>query len=676
VESSEDVPSLVDLCTAVESASKPVVAAIRGFALGGGMELALACDYRIADFTASFGLPEVNIGLIPGAGGTQRLPRLTSLEFALEMVTTGRNVKAKQGMEVGLVDAMPNANETLEECAVRWAKWAALFPNSDHRRTVKHGVVTSTTNPKADTAFLLRICDEAAGQIPSARKGGEAKQAAVNAIRAACRADAFIEGCAVEEQLFWDLLLDSDQGRALRHAFFAERAAQQRPISRMLPVLSGKAIVGKECVGVIGAGTMGSGIATSFLRAGYPKVILLDVKEEGLARGVAMIKATIQGDVKKGRMKAVVAGDVLKNRLIATQSYDDLKSCDVIVEAVFESLKLKKSVFKTLDQVVKNKKALLLTNTSTLDINAIAESLSVDRRQYCLGMHFFSPAHLMKLVEIVCGDCTSDETVSLVRAHTKKIKKVGVVVNNCDGFVGNRMIRTYTTEMLLLLEGGGCSVVSIDQAIRNFGMALGPFQMSDLAGNDIGYLIKQERKQKGTLYERESDLGDELVVKHKRAGMKVLKGWYNYDKRLANGRVPLPSTEVDDYVKSYRASRGLLSASEKEVSANAVVERLIYPLINEGFKILEENIAYNPSDIDIIYLYGYGFPAWRGGPMHFADHGVGLPKLLKKLQEFNAKYPGSDYYTPSRLLKECVGMGIGVQEYYDKKMRQKAKSKL
>eukprot|EP00814_Leptocylindrus_danicus_P007958 CAMPEP_0116009748 /NCGR_PEP_ID=MMETSP0321-20121206/3608_1 /TAXON_ID=163516 /ORGANISM="Leptocylindrus danicus var. danicus, Strain B650" /LENGTH=239 /DNA_ID=CAMNT_0003478751 /DNA_START=90 /DNA_END=809 /DNA_ORIENTATION=+ len=239
------------------------------------------------------------------------------------------------------------------------------------------------------------------------------------------------------------------------------------------------------------------------------------------------------------------------------------------------------------------------------------------------------------------------------------------------------MIRTYTTEMQLLLEGGGCSVVSIDQAaIRNFGMALGPFQMSDLAGNDIGYLIKQELRQKGTLYERESDLGDELVVKHKRAGMKVLKGWYNYDKRLANGRVPLPSTEVDDYVKSYRASRGLLSTSEKEVSANAVVERLIYPLINEGFKILEENIAYNPSDIDIIYLYGYGFPAWRGGPMHFADHGVGLPKLLKKLQEFNAKYPGSDYYTPSRLLKECVAMGIGVQEYYDKKMRQKAKSKL
>lgn len=389
IESSEDVPSLVDLCTVVESASKPVIAAIRGFALGGGMELALACDYRIADSTASFGLPEVNIGLIPGAGGTQRLPRLTSLEFALEMITLGRNVNLRKGLEVGLVDAAPNANESLEECAIRWAKWSALLPNSDHRKAVKHGPVTSTTNPKADTGFLLKICDETAGKLPSVRKGGEAKQAAVNAIRAACRANDFIEGCAVEEQLFWDLLLDSEQGRALRHAFFSERAAQQRRISRVSPVLAGKAFVGKECVGVIGAGTMGSGIAISFLRAGYPKVVLLDVKADGLARGVAMIKKTIQGDVQRGRMKAVVASAVLKDRLVATESYEDLKSCDVVIEAVFESLKLKKSVFTTLDQVVENKKALLLSNTSTLDINAIAESLSVDRRQYCLGMHFF-----------------------------------------------------------------------------------------------------------------------------------------------------------------------------------------------------------------------------------------------------------------------------------------------
>ena len=280
----------------------------------------------------------------------------------------------------------------------------------------------------------------------------------------------------------------------------------------------------------------------------------------------------------------------------------------------------------------------------------------------------------MKLVEIVSSKYTSDKTIAFVRAHTKKINKVGVVVNNCDGFVGNRMIRPYTDEMLLLLEAGGCDVMSIDNLIRKFGMALGPFQMSDLAGNDIGYLIKKERRRKGLLFARVSDLGDELVEKLKRVGQKALKGWYNYDARLGNGRVPLPSQEVTDFVDSYRIAKGITPSPQ--LSPATVVERIIYPLINEGFKILEEDISCSPSDIDIIYLYGYGWPIWKGGPMYYADNYVGLPSILNKLQEFQKDFPGSDYYVPSKLLIECVEKKVGVQKYYDSILRAKPKSNL
>ena len=277
----------------------------------------------------------------------------------------------------------------------------------------------------------------------------------------------------------------------------------------------------------------------------------------------------------------------------------------------------------------------------------------------------------MKLVEIVRSKYTSDRTIAFVRAHTRKISKIGVVVNNCDGFVGNRMIRPYTTEMLLLLEGGGCDVLGIDNAIRRFGMALGPFQMSDLAGNDIGYLIKKERRAKGLLYARESDLGDKLVEKFKRVGQKALKGWYNYDTRIGNGRVPLPSQEVSDFVESYRIEKGITPL--QQLPSNAIVERLMYPLINEGFKILEENVAYSPSDIDVIYLYGYGWPIWKGGPMYYADNFVGLPSILSKLEEFSKAFPGSDYYIPSKLLRNCVENKVGVQKHYDSLLKSKSK---
>ena len=394
--SSEEVPSLVDLCNFVEGGlgKKPIVAAVRGFALGGGMELALACDYRVADKTAKFGLPEVNIGLIPGAGGTQRLPRLTSLEFALDVICTGRTVRIREAVNVGLVDAVTVNGQTLEECAIQWASWAAQLASLSSssalsERKIRKRKVVSNVNKDASIQFLSSICQNFTNKIPSVAAGGEAKQVAVEAIKASFATKNFEDGCSVEDELFWKLLLHSEQGRARRHAFFAERLAQQRPVIYKAPIAPKKVFVGKECVGVIGAGTMGTGIAISFLRAGYPRVCLLDVNEKGLARGCTMVRKVIQDDVKKGRLSPSVAEDIVNRRLLSSSSYDSLKNCEVIVEAVFENLELKKKVFATLDDIVLNKEALLLTNTSTLDVDMIAEALHPSRREFCLGMHFF-----------------------------------------------------------------------------------------------------------------------------------------------------------------------------------------------------------------------------------------------------------------------------------------------
>ena len=399
--SSDEVPSLVDLCNFVENGlgNKPVVAAVRGYALGGGMELALACDYRVVDHSAKFGLPEVNIGLIPGAGGTQRLPRLTTLEFALDVISSGRTVRVKEALKVGLVDAVVNKGQALEDIAIEWANWAAqlasLSSNALSGRKLGNRKVKSSVNIHASIPFLSSICQSTANRLPSVAAGGEAKQMVVEAIKASFQAKSFQDGCAVEEELFWKLLLHSEQGRARRHAFFAERLAQQRPITHKLPSAPKKVVVGKESVGVIGAGTMGTGIAISFLRAGYPRVCLLDVNENGLSRGYAMIKKVIQGDVKKGRLSSVIAEDIVKNRLVASTKYDALNRCDIVIEAVFENLDLKKRVFSTLDNVVLNHEALLLTNTSTLDVDIIAEAIRPNRREFFLGMHFFRYVNLI-----------------------------------------------------------------------------------------------------------------------------------------------------------------------------------------------------------------------------------------------------------------------------------------
>lgn len=435
-------------------------------------------------------------------------------------------------------------------------------------------------------------------------------------------------------------------------------------------------------MGVVGAGTMGSGIAVSFLRAGYDPVILVDNNAAGLERGVKSIQKILKGDVVKGKLDEKNAKS-MSDALRPSSDMSSLKDCLLVVEAVFENLKVKRSIFKTLNDVVTNPHALLLSNTSTLDVDAIASALPASRRPNCAGMHFFSPAHVMELVEIVKSSSTSPSVLSTIRTVTKNIGKIGVTVGNCHGFVGNRMLAPYTAEMVFVLEEGGSTVEGIDGALTEFGMAIGPFVMADLAGNDIGYLIRKEQgitndpntgepgpnRKAGMRY---TDLGDELVTKLGRVGQKALKGWYDYDPNVGKGRRPIPSEEVSKFVAS--RSRVDSPAPSHNMTNGEIVERLLSPLVNEAFKILEEGIAPKPSDVDVIYLHGYGWPAWRGGPVFWADREVGLPKVLSRLEELHRQYPGSDYFRPSELLRKCVSMGITVEEYYKRGMHRRSAS--
>ena len=687
IASSDDIPSITQLAHQIEVSTKPIIAAITGVALGGGLELALGCHFRVCDEKTKIGLPEVNIGLIPGGGGTQRLPRVChggNVAWALDVILTGRMVKADEAKRVGVIDDIAK-NEHILEVARKWAIFAESMGDMKRRiACCKSVFAEDDVNSKT---MARNICDDMMKKLPKVERGGKAKHAALKAVKAAFEKRTFEDGMAVEEELFWDLLLNSEQGRGLRHAFFAERAAQKLSGSEGIHSGVGKALMdpkGGALVGVIGAGTMGSGIAITFLRAGY-QVILVDNSSQGLERGSKLIANILQQDVKKKRMTSKQVEFILAHNFSTTtdmKSSNKLSECLLVIEAVFENINIKKSIFQQLLAVVKHPKALLLSNTSTLDIDSIASALSPERRRFCAGMHFFSPAHVMKLVEIVVSSSTSTETVSLIQAVTaKKLRKVGVVVGNCEGFVGNRMLFPYTGESAFVLEEGRASVPEVDKAITSFGMALGPFTMGDLAGNDIGYLV---RKGKGMVNDpktglpgpnrksgmRYSDLGDDLVAKLDRVGQKCLKGWYDYDIKIGRGRQPMPSKEVEEFIATYNKGKKVAKYSKQEI-----IERVLFPLVNEGFKILEEGIARSPSDIDVIYLYGYGWPAWRGGPMYWADHEVGLPYLLKRLEQMNTEFPGSSYYVPSALLRKCVGLGITVETYYKKRLNG-GKSKL
>eukprot|EP00934_Nitzschia_sp_Nitz4_P009444 Nitzschia sp. Nitz4//scaffold290_size23356//13888//16148//NITZ4_008491-RA/size23356-augustus-gene-0.35-mRNA-1//-1//CDS//3329546102//9434//frame0 len=661
--SGEEVFLLTEVINKIEAFPKPVLAAVSGNALGGGLEVALSCHYRISDAKGKFGLPEVHVGVIPGAGGTQRLPRLVGVAKALDMIVTGKPVKASEALKLGLVDFVAESHENLLETAQKWAQQAAQKP-LDGRRV---GSLPLKESPQD----LEAIFETASKRLPKVEMGGEGVRAALEAVKA-CQLP-IEEGMEVEGEQFY-LTLTGSQGNARRHAFFAVRAAQ-KPLGNPPsghPLLS-KSFHGKAAA-VVGAGLMGSGIAMVLLRAGF-NVHLVDVYQASLKKGVAFLKNTIQTDTKKGKISKAKAEQMMTS-LVPTQRMEDLSSCLIVVEAVIESMKIKKSIFEQLDKITPSG-CILLSNTSTLDIDEMASAIGPSRRPQFAGWHFFSPAHVMKLVEIVTGKNTSLETTCILQQLTKRIGKTGVVVGNCDGFVGNRMLISYGAESALLLEEGAATVLAVDKALLKFGMAMGPLQMGDLAGLDIGYNV---RKQRGWIDEngnptsktpaRYPRIGDDIVSKFDRLGQKNGKGWYDYDKAVGKGRKPIPSHEVAELVKQYVAKPSQ-PFSEKEIQ-----ERILFPLVNEGFKVLEEDIANQPSDIDVIYLYGYGWPVYRGGPMYWADHEVGLPYLLGRLEEFSRQFPTTDYFKPSKLLETCVKSSLTVEKYYKLGLHKKVSSKL
>lgn len=660
------VPSLIDVVNVIEGSAKPVVACIQGACLGGGLEVALACHYRIAGAEAKLGLPEVHVGVIPGAGGTQRLPRLIGLQAALQMILTGVPVNAQKAVTLKLVDAVVVTDDLLRS-ACQWAAWAEVMPLVDRRLSLR---TVSESPPTVHT-----LCHVASLSLPVQGSAG------VRAALEACRASSilpFAQGMQREGELFVQVLR-SAEGQARRHAFFAVRSAQKRTHPADPNHLLLQKDVSSVQMAVIGAGTMGGGIALVLLQAGF-LVILVDVSKPALAKGVAMIRSVVDSHVKRKKITEKVAMNLL-SRLTATQSMDALSDCQLVVEAVVEKMEIKQSIFRTLNAVT-GPSCILLSNTSTLDIDTMASVLDVPRRPLFAGWHFFSPAHVMKLVEIVVGQVSSAETTALLQALTKRIGKIGVVVGNCDGFCGNRLLRPYSAETVMLLVEDGVSIEKVDKALRNFGMALGPFELSDLAGNDIGYNIRRERgwvREADALSappkrpSRYTELADDMVSQLGRLGQKTGKGWYDYDPAVGKGRKALPSKEMSDFLSRYVQS---VTWQQRSLSESEIVERVLYPLVNEGFKCLEEGIARAPGDIDVVYLYGYGWPAWKGGPMHWADHQVGLPTLLNKLQEFHRQYPDTDHYEPSKLLQKCVEQGMAVEDYCEQGQHETTHSKL
>ena len=605
-------PSLPAVIDVIENSAKPVVAAISGNCMGGGLELALSCHYRIVHAAAQIALPEVKLGLLPGAGGTQRLPRLIGVEAALNMIVSGAIVPAPQFKGSPLFDHF--VDDKLLEQAIEFAHKVV----SDGK-PLKRARGLKAKHAKPDAFFLF-----ARNMVGAMSKGYPAPLKCVEAVQASLL-PSFDAGLKVERDLFAQLLM-SDESKALRHLFFSERLA-----SKIADLPEDTAVRTIKSVGVIGAGTMGSGIAINFLNAGIP-VVILETKQEALDRGMASVGKVYESQVKKGKMKPEKAQErvaLLKGSL----SYDDLKDVDLVIEAVFEELSVKEAVFKKLDAVCKPG-AILASNTSTLDLNKIAGF--TQRPQDVVGAHFFSPANVMKLLEVVRGEKTVPDVLATMMKLAKKIKKTAVVSGVCDGFIGNRMIGKYAIEAQLLLEQGA-SVQQIDSAMEKFGMAMGPFKMGDLAGNDIGWAIRKRfyAENPGARRQLISDRMCELG----RFGQKTGAGWYRYE---TGKRDALQDPIIDELVNVARQELGI---TPRKISADEIVERLVYSLVNEGAHILEEGIAQRASDIDMVYIFGYGFPVPRGGPMFYADS-VGLLSVERRMAKFG--------WTTAPLLKQLA----------------------
>ncbi|MEI8299671.1 MAG: 3-hydroxyacyl-CoA dehydrogenase NAD-binding domain-containing protein, partial [Pseudomonadota bacterium] len=616
-------PNLPTVIRIVEDSPKPVIAAIGGICMGGGLELALGAHFRIAKPDASIALPEVKLGLLPGAGGTQRLPRLVGVEAAANFIVSGNPLAAERFTGTALFEEI--AGGDLLESALAFAGRVAA--GSPARQRVRD-LVVDYPDHQAYFQFARNMIRGVAGAFPAPLKCIEAVEAAATL--------PFDEGLQLERRLFMELML-SPESRALRHAFEGERAASKipdvppetptRPIAR---------------VGVIGAGTMGGGISMNFLNAGLP-VTLLEVTQQALDNGIAVIRRNYEASVRKGKL----APEALERRmalLTGTLSYEDLEPCDLVIEAVFEELSVKEAVFRRLDAVAKLG-AILATNTSTLDVDRIARFTS--RPADVVGMHFFSPANVMKLLEVVRGAATAKDVLATVMQLAKKIRKTAVVSGVCDGFIGNRMIGKYGHQAGVLMVAGA-TPWQVDRALEKWGMAMGPFRMSDLAGNDIGWAIrKREYVDRPPVIPNLADRLCELG----RFGQKTGKGWYLYQP---GNRHAIPDPEVERMIVDYRSELGI---TPRRVSDEEIVQRCVYALVNEGARILEEGIAARASDIDMIYLTGYGFPLHRGGPMRYADE-VGLYNVARTMREFAAG--GESFWEPAPLIARLAADGASL----------------
>lgn len=612
-------PSLPELCSLLESLPKPVVAAIHGTTLGGGLELALSCHYRVADKGAKVGLPEVKLGLLPGAGGTVRLPRLTGPEAAVKMIVSGTPIGAAQALAAGVVDAVVESDLTAE--AVKFAKAKATEGGPHIPVSARDDKLVAARNDLA--AF-----DAAAKEATKKSRGLDAPLACAQSVRNAITLP-FDEALAKERELFIKLV-SGDQSRAQRHLFFAEREAAKVPGI-------GKDVQPRNIakIGVIGAGTMGGGIAMAFVNGGLP-VTILEMSDEALDRGFATIEKNYGISVSRGSLTEEAKAKRMAS-FSRTTDYADLSDCDLIIEAVFEEMSVKKDVFAKIEAVAKPG-AILATNTSYLDVDAIAANTS--RPQDVIGLHFFSPANVMKLLEIVRGKETAADVVLTALQLGRKIAKVPVVVGVCHGFVGNRMLGARGDDLeALLLEGA--SPEQIDRVFTDFGFVMGPFAMWDLAGLDIGW---RNRKSLG----KTAVIGD-AVCEMGRFGQKTGKGMYLYEN---GSRTPKPDPEIAALIEDKAKELGI---ARREISDQEIIERTIYPMVNEGARILEEKIAARPSDIDIVWINGYGFPVGKGGPMFWADL-EGLSKIVAQLDHWHAK-TGKAVFDPAPLLRSLAETG-------------------
>ncbi len=614
-------PNLNDVIFEFERSNKPILAALHGTPLGGGLELAMGCNYRVALSTTKLGLPEVKLGIIPGAGGTQRLPRLAGIEKALSMITSGIPINADDALNSGVIEEVFEDN--LIENAMNFIK--SKLSLDDHPIVSKLSEKISNVQNEVFENF--------SNKLEKKYRGRKSPLCAIEAVKATTNLS-FTEGLEKERELF-KLCHDSKESSSLIHMFFSERKALKIPDipkdTKILPINS---------AAVIGCGTMGGGIAMNFANVGIP-VTVIEESKESLEKGMKIIEKNYSNTVSKGRMSE----NELKNRMSLIKGATNLESivdADVVIEAVFEEMKLKKEMFAKIDKLAKEN-SILATNTSTLDIDQIAESTS--RPDYVIGTHFFSPANVMKLLEIVRGEKTSKEVIASTMKLAKNINKTPVLAGNCDGFIGNRMFHEYVRQAHALAEEGA-KVSDIDRVIYDFGWAMGPFAVNDLAGNDVGWRIRKRHKQEGK-YDNlryTSTVADQLCELG-RYGQKTNRGFYIYDKQTRTKQI---DPEVDIMFEKVAKDKGI---SRRQIDDNEILHRLSWALLNTGCMILEEGFALRASDIDVTYAYGYGYPHWRGGPMKYAED-YGLEKVLKEIENFRTKNP--DMWPKCNYLEKLV----------------------